>query len=195
MDVLRLLQSPQRRTTRLPRNTSDRAQRFTQLVQLHADTVNRYLINRHRASDALEAEDLLAEVLAIAWKRFDDIPDGAEVAWLIGVGRNRLMNMRSKQARRLRLSAVLRAQSAVAAPAEAEAIADVTLREAIESLSPAERETFTLSVWEKLSAREIGIVMGVSENAVKVRLSKVKSALIARLGGSFDETNTPPAKR
>jgi hypothetical protein len=44
----------------------EREARLTALLERHADVVNRYLINRHYAGDVLDAEDLLAEVFAIA---------------------------------------------------------------------------------------------------------------------------------
>jgi RNA polymerase sigma-70 factor (ECF subfamily) len=167
---------------------AERARRFTELVAAHADIVNRYLHNRHRVGDSLEAENLLAEVLAIAWKRFEDVPSDAEAAWLIGVARNRLMNMRSKQARRARLTSTIRPPSA-AAPAEDEAMARTMLADAIQSLPEAEREAFTLSIWEGLSPRELGIAMGVTKNAAAIRLSRAKSLLLSRLVNDNAETD------
>jgi RNA polymerase sigma-70 factor (ECF subfamily) len=164
------------------------ADRFSRLVHAHADTVNRYLLNRHRAGDPLEAEDLLAEVFTIAWQRFEDIPSEAEAAWLIGVARNRLMNMQSKQSRRSRLSAIVRPPSS-SPSAEDEAVAEMTLSEAIESLPATEREAFTLSIWEGLSPRELGIVLGITQNAAAIRLSRARSLLLARLTEDLNETD------
>jgi len=159
---------------------TERADRFTRLIHSHADAVNRYLRNRHRPGDSLEAEDLLAEVFAIAWRRLEDIPSDAEVAWLIGVARNRLMNMQSKQSRRTRLTASLRPTS-TSPSAEDEAVAEISLSDAVESLPATEREAFTLSVWEGLSTRELGIVLGITQNAAAIRLSRARSLLLSRL--------------
>lgn len=175
------------------RHDVERSERFTAFVASHADTVNRYLLNRHRAGDSLEAEDLLAEVFAIAWRCFDDIPSDAGVAWLIGVARNRLMNMHSKQRRRVRLSARLRGPLTSPA-AEDEAIAEVALRESIESLPAAEREAFTLSAWEGLSPQELGRALGVTQNAASIRLSRAKSMLLSRLGSDYVENHRTLAK-
>ena len=178
---------------RRPDRGPELADRFSRFVESYADTVNRFLLNRHRAGDSLEAEDLLAEVFAIAWRRFEDIPSDAEVAWLIGVARNRLMNMQSKQSRRSRLSATLR-PPASSPPAEDEVVAEMTLSEAMESLPPAEHEAFTLSVWEGLSPRELGIVLGITPNAASIRLSRAKSLLLSRLKGDVSEKDRSVVK-
>jgi RNA polymerase sigma-70 factor (ECF subfamily) len=178
---------------REPNGDPGRADRFSRFVHAYADTVNRYLLNRRRAGDALEAEDLLAEVFTIAWQRFEDIPSEAEAAWLIGVARNRLMNMQSKQSRRSRLSAIVRPPSS-SPSAEDEAVAEMTLSEAIESLPATEREAFTLSVWEGLSPRELGIVLGITQNAAAIRLSRARSLLLSRLTGDLNEMDRAVVK-
>jgi RNA polymerase sigma factor (sigma-70 family) len=164
----------------------ERRDRFSGFVRSHADIVNQYLLNRHRAGDSLEAEDLLAEVFTIAWQRFEDIPPEAEAAWLIGVARNRLMNMQSKQSRRSRLSASARPRS-TSPSAEEEAVAEITLSEAIDSLPATEREAFTLSVWEGLTPRELGIVLGITQNAAAIRVSRARSILFSFLTDNLDE--------
>jgi RNA polymerase sigma-70 factor (ECF subfamily) len=176
-----------------PDRDTAREDRFSTFVESHADTVNRYLLNRHRAGDSLEAEDLLAEVFTIAWRRFEDVPSDAEAAWLIGVARNRLMNMQSKQSRRSRLSATVRPPS-LSPSAEDEAVADIALSEAIESLPATEREVFTLSVWEGLTPRELGIVLGITQNAAAIRLSRARSLLLSRLAKDPDEMDRAVVK-
>lgn len=176
-----------------PSGDSGRAERFVKFVHTHADTVNGYLRNRHRAGDPLEAEDLLAEVFTIAWQRFEDIPSEAGAAWLIGVARNRLMNMQSKQSRRSRLAAIVRPPSS-SPSAEDEAVADISLVEAIASLPATEREAFMLSAWEGLSPGEIGIVLGITQNAAAIRLSRARSLLRTRLTEDLDETDRAVAK-
>lgn len=169
-----------------PDRDPERVDQFSKFVESHADSVNRYLLNRHRPGDSLDAEDLLAEVFTIAWRRFEDIPSEAEIAWLIGVARNRLMNLRSKQSRRSRLNATLR-PPADSPSAEDEVVAENALTEAIEGLPRAEREAFMLSVWEGLSPHELGIVLGITQNAASIRLSRAKSLLLSRLTDEVPE--------
>ncbi len=169
-----------------PGRDAERADRFSTYVESYADIVHRYLLNRHRPGDPLEAEDLLAEVFEIAWRRFEESPRDSEAAWLIGVARNRLMNMQAKRSRRARISAPLR-PPADSPSAEDEALAEVALSEALENLPPTEREALTLSIWEGLSPRELGIVLGISQNAASIRLSRAKSLLVSLLSSDPTE--------
>ena len=57
--------------------TTNREERFTQLVLAHGDVLSRYFQRRHHDADAVSVDDLLAEVLAVAWRRFDDLPADA----------------------------------------------------------------------------------------------------------------------
>src|SRR5699024_798792 len=52
---------------------------FSELYRQHATAVYRHFVRRAPAEDA---EDLAAEVLATAWRRRDDVPEGAELPWL-----------------------------------------------------------------------------------------------------------------
>jgi RNA polymerase sigma factor (sigma-70 family) len=172
----------------------DREERFTQLVHEHADALHRYLRRRYVVGDATDVEDLLADVLAVAWRRFDDIPDGAELPWLYAVARRRLSNARNRQGRRVRITATIRPRSA-ADPAEDVALADLSLREALDRLPPKEREALTLSAWEGLTPEELALALGVSVNAAAIRLSKAKSKLLTFLEEDSEESSPPVATR
>jgi RNA polymerase sigma-70 factor (ECF subfamily) len=164
------------------------------LLERHADVVNRYLMNRHSAGDGLDPEDLLAEVFAIAWRRLESIPPDAEAPWLIGVARNRVLNMRTKRNRRLRISRGSRPGPTFAPAAEDEVIAESALRGAIEKLSETDREVLRLSAWEGFSPAEIGTSLGCSENAVRIRLSRAKAQLLKQLISENHETHKVSAK-
>jgi RNA polymerase sigma-70 factor (ECF subfamily) len=168
--------------------TDDREERFSRIVRDHGDAVYRYLRRRHIGADATDAEDLLADVMAVAWRKLDEIPDGAEAPWLFGVARHRLSNARRRGARRNRINATMR-PSPPAQAAEDEAIADLQLRAALAHLTDKEREVLTLSAWEGLSPSELGIALGISVNAAAVRLSKAKSRLLELL--SVDGMESP----
>jgi RNA polymerase sigma-70 factor (ECF subfamily) len=166
--------------------THDRREdRFSRLVERHADAVHRYLRNRLSAGDGIDAEDVLADVLMIAWQRFDDIPPDAEAPWLFGVARNRLMNAHSKRSRRAAISRRLRPRLP-SAPAEDVALADLALRAAIYALPEPEREALLLTAWEGLTPTQLAVALGVSVNAAAIRLSRAKSMLLDRLQGGVD---------
>lgn len=175
-------------------SSGDREERFTRIVHDHADALNRYLRRRYVSADATDVEDLLADVLAIAWRRLDEIPDDATAAWLFGVARHRLSNARTRRNRRDRIMAPIRPRVSSAA-AEDEAIADLTLREGLQRLPAKEREALTLTAWEGLSPSELAVALGVSVNAAAIRLSKAKAHLLSLLEESGEESSLPAATR
>ncbi|HUD69685.1 MAG TPA: sigma-70 family RNA polymerase sigma factor [Acidimicrobiales bacterium] len=166
---------------------TDREARFSRLVHDHGDAVHRYLRRRHVVGDATDAEDLLADVMAVAWRRLDDIPVGAEAPWLFGVAKHRLSNARHRSTRRDRLLAPIRPRAASPA-AEDVAIADLGLREALDQLSDKEREALLLTAWEGLGPEELAIALDVSVNAAAIRLSKAKAHLLAILSEETPES-------
>jgi RNA polymerase sigma-70 factor (ECF subfamily) len=136
----------------------------------------------------------MAEVFAIAWRRLDAIPREAEVPWLIGVARNRVLNMRTKRGRRLRLTQGFKTSPASSPAAEDEVLAEMALREAIEKLPEMDRETLLLSVWEGLSPSDISTILGCSENAARIRLSRAKAQLLRLMAAEGPETDTVVAR-
>jgi len=172
--------------------SADREERFNRLVREHGDAVHRYLRRRYRGGDGTDVEDLLADVMAIAWRRLDDVPGDAEAPWLFGVARRRLSNARSRQTRRDRIMAPLRPKAASPA-AEEEALADLGLREALSRLPDKEREALTLTAWEGLGPEELAAALGVSVNAAAIRLSKAKTRLLGILAENPDESSPPVA--
>jgi RNA polymerase sigma-70 factor, ECF subfamily len=168
--------------------SADREERFNRLVRDHGDAVHRYLRRRYRGGDGTDVEDLLADVMTIAWRRLDEVPADAEAPWLFGVAKRRLSNARTRQTRRDRIAAPLRPK-APSPPAEDVALADLSLREALARLPEKEREALTLTAWEGLSPEELAVALGVSLNAAAIRLSKAKTKLLAYLAESADESS------
>ena len=69
--------------------------RHERLYREHADAVYRYALRR----DPGGAEDLVAEVFLVAWRRLDDVPAEAELPWLLGVARRAHANQRRSTGR------------------------------------------------------------------------------------------------
>jgi RNA polymerase sigma-70 factor, ECF subfamily len=174
-------------------SADDREQRFACLVEAHADAVYRYLRNRLTPGDGVDAEDVLADVLLIAWQRLDDIPSDAEAPWLFGVARNRLMNAHSRRSRRTKIARTIRPPGA-GAPAEDVAVADLALRAALESLPAPEREALMLTAWEGLTPTELAVALGTTVNAAAIRLSRAKALLLAAMGEGDGESSRPLAR-
>jgi RNA polymerase sigma factor (sigma-70 family) len=163
----------------------DREQRFRHLVENHGNDVLRYLQARWQSRDGTSPEDLLEDIVVTAWIHLDDIPVGDELPWLYGAARHRLMNARTRSNRRAGLEHKIRHE--VAAPsAEASAIAEIALLEALSQLSTPDQEALTLTAWEGLSVPQLAVALGVSEGAAAVRLSRAKGKLLALLAKDVD---------
>jgi RNA polymerase sigma-70 factor (ECF subfamily) len=127
---------------------------------------------RRRGADA-NAEDLVADTFIVAWRRLDDMPAGAERAWLFGVARRLMANARRGQQRGMK--AVERfAADAPSNPAVETGVSS-ELTAALASLRDADREVLTLAAWEELTPAEIGVVLGITPNAAAIRLHRARA--------------------
>jgi RNA polymerase sigma-70 factor (ECF subfamily) len=169
-----------------------REERFRVLFDLHFHRVLGYALRR--TSRPADAEDVVAEVFTVAWRRLDDIPVGrAARAWLYEVARRILANQRRGVARRARLVERLNLEASRLKPADA---ADVSERaaSAFAELRTTDRELLALHHWEGLSAGEIAAVLGISASGARVKLHRARrrfaEALEAAERASF-ERNDP----
>lgn len=115
----------------------------------------------------------MAETFLIAWRRFDAVPGGdAAVLWLYGVCRRVLSNQRRGERRRWRLFDKLqRSQQASTEPELAEGGPAV---DALARLRPHDQELLRLVAWEQLSHTEIAQVLGITPNAVAIRIHRAR---------------------
>ncbi len=167
--------------------TTNREERFTQLVLAHGDVLSRYFARRHRDADAVSVDDLLAEVLAVAWRRFDDLPADAELLFLFGIARNVLANTRRRSGRRAAITSRLRPPGP-SPSAELEAIGDLTVRAALAELTPTDREILLLATFEGCDPTECATVLGISTNAASIRLSRAKQHFAVHLHAADPES-------
>jgi RNA polymerase sigma-70 factor (ECF subfamily) len=133
-----------------------------------------------------DAEDVVAEVFLVAWRRLDDLPAGdAALPWLYGVARKTIGNQRRGLLRRGRLQA--RLEQTAERPATPAPTGTEPALEALERLSDDDRELLRLVAWEELSHAEIAAVLGISVNAVAIRLHRARErfeqALVKGPGG------------
>jgi RNA polymerase sigma-70 factor, ECF subfamily len=146
-----------------------RTDRFEELARESLEPLRRYLARR---TDAETAADVLGDTLLVAWRRFDDVPS-EPLPWLYGVARNCLANEERGVRRRARLGARLAAQ-----PVETPSGTDATeLHEALGRLTDIERELIRLWAWEQLAPAEIATVVGMTPNAVSIRLTRARQHL------------------
>jgi len=153
-------------------------ERFRQLFDATREDVQRYCFRRLRVEDANDAS---AEVYLVAWKRIDEVPEGAAARlWLFGVARNVVRNQRRSQGRR---AGLLRRLSGLAPPVEdidppvIRQAVDAEVATALDALSSTDREILLLQCWEGLPAAAIARVVGLSVRAVETRLSRSRRKL------------------
>lgn len=154
-----------------------RTARFEALVQATYAPLQRYL---RRRTDPASADDVLGDTLLVMWRRLDEIPADAELAWCYGVARGCLANAVRGDRRRLRLVSRLAGEPRYE-PAEPSGDAD--LDEALASMRPADRELLHLWAWEDLAPREIAVMLGITPNAVSIRLHRATRRLRHKLEG------------
>lgn len=144
---------------------------FEDLFRAHATALFRYFVRRGPRDDA---EDLTADVLAIAWRRRDDVPDGAELPWLYRTAGFVLANHRRKG----RPVPVDNVPDEVddADPATL-ALDDLELRSILGALSPRDRRILLLHGWEGLDAAELAEVLGISRGGADAALSRARARL------------------
>jgi RNA polymerase sigma factor (sigma-70 family) len=73
------------------------------------------------------------------------------------------------------------AEPAAAPSAESIALADIELAQAWKKLNENEREALALWALDGLEPREIAMSLGLSTNAVNIRLSRAKKNILAEL--------------
>ncbi len=156
---------------------SSQRERFARLVQVHRRALIRYGLRR--LDDHEDVEDLVAETLVVAWRKLDTAPGReAELFWLYAIARRVLANQTRGKARSMRLEARLAAERELSEDEPRFSEEDLAaLMRSLGRLSPEEREIIELAYWERLSYREIGMVVGCNEKAAGARLTRVRSKL------------------
>lgn len=145
--------------------------RFETLFTDHQRPVLAYAMRR--TSTLADAEDVAAETFTIAWRKLEAIPADA-LPWLYAVARRVLANQRRGRSRRERLAALLRVDD-VPTPLRAGEDHEGPAFVALGSLPPADQEVLRLVAWEDLGNREIAAVLGVTPNAVAIRLHRARA--------------------
>ncbi|MFX0537972.1 RNA polymerase sigma factor [Ornithinimicrobium sp. Y1847] len=158
--------------------------RFRRLYADVRDDVQRFVLRR---CDPAEADDVVAETFTTVWRRIADLPDhlGDQRAWVYGIARGCLSNVRRSRARRTALAvriAEVPPRSASNEPADAAALLD--LRRAWSRLSPRHQEAIALTAWDDLTSDQAGHVLGISATAYRARLARARSALRSHLEDS-----------
>lgn len=168
---------------------------FTDRYHQHLDGLWRFV--RRRCASPQEADDLTAEVFAIAWRRRLDLPPDDEVRlWLFGTARRVLANHHRGGRRRERLHLRLAAQPPPAPSAGH--TREAGLWAALAALSDDDRELLLLRAWDELPVTDIATLLGCTPNAASLRLHKARARLSAALdaaGGTDGRGSRTPTGR
>ncbi|TCO41522.1 RNA polymerase sigma-70 factor (ECF subfamily) [Kribbella antiqua] len=150
-----------------------RRERFEELFGAHREAVLGYL--RRRTDSGHDAADLLADTFLVAWRRLDDIPPGNQTRpWLYGVARRTLANHRRGEGRRHALATKLRQELTDLDSMDRSLPDDTPAARAFRALPEQERELLSLVAWEELDIAQIAITLGISQNAVRIRLHRAR---------------------
>lgn len=174
-------------------STDDRATRFRDVVHQHEPGLRSY-VARRVPGEAID--DIVQEVLLVAWNRFDElesaVPAEAHRPWLLGVARHgiarhfRTTGRRAARERRVTADPALAAATAADDHAEDHARAELVER-ALGALPADDRDLLLASLWDGLSTAEIAGVHGLTEAAVRKRLSRARARLRASAPGLLSE--------
>ncbi|WP_308121656.1 RNA polymerase sigma factor [Actinotalea ferrariae] len=160
---------------------------FDALFRAHSTAVHRYMVRRAPADDA---QDLTAEVLATAWRRRDDVPEGAELPWLYRTAAFVLANHRRK-GRPVPVEHVPEEADDDADPARL-AVTDDEVRRVLAVLSPRDRRILLLHAWEGLDGGQLAAVLGISRGGADAALSRARARL-REAWAAGDEAAAGPA--
>ncbi|GGS68813.1 siderophore-interacting protein [Planobispora rosea] len=157
--------------------TSDR-ERFTTIYDECRQRVWAYVVSR---TGRQVADEVVSETFAIAWRKFDQVPQNA-LPWLLGVARNVLRdNIRAE----VRREGVRREMREWITGDVADHVAErLGVLKAMARLTQDEREILILVAWQGLSPRDAARVLGCSVPTFRVKLHRARKRLQAELESS-----------
>jgi RNA polymerase sigma-70 factor (ECF subfamily) len=157
----------------------EREQRFREIYDAAYVDLLRFVRRRVHPT---HAEDVVGDVMLVAWRRLDDVPAdlSSARAWLFGVARKTIQNTQRRDTRHdavaVRLSEVR--HSLAEAGQHPDLVAHrADIAAAWPLLSALHQEAIALSVMDGLTAPEGAAVLGISPTAFRLRLSRARRVL------------------
>jgi RNA polymerase sigma factor (sigma-70 family) len=154
-----------------------REERFQALFEEHYRAVAQFL--RTRGHSPADADDLIAGVFEVVWRKMEKVPPGREaVPWLLGIARNLSRNAWRKSQREALFVNDLRATTL---PWDELPIQDraesAEVLAALAQLKPADRDLILLVAWDELTPTEAGQVLGLRPVTARSRLHRARQRL------------------
>lgn len=152
------------------------------------------VVSYARRRGASDPEGIAADVMAIAWKRLPDLPDGDPRPWLFSTARN-LVFADWRRGERERTALIRSGADHIEAPPPSPLDLDSALEAALRSLSLDDREALRLIAWEELTPTEAARSLSISPVAFRVRLHRARRRLRAALPETESTQPTTPSLR
>jgi len=163
-------------------------ERFRELFAVGYPALHRY--GFLRGLTRADTEDLVAEVLAIAWRRLEAVPVDDPTPWLYAAARNVWRNHLRTEAR-LEGVVARATDPGVTYPAEVPSSPPLDLiRGAMEALSDDDHEILRLVAWDGLTPAQVAAALGCTSAAARVRLHRAR----ARFARQLAALETPGAQ-
>jgi RNA polymerase sigma-70 factor, ECF subfamily len=153
---------------------------FEALYREARDDVFAYAAGLLRDRSAAEEITAMACERAYRKRRRFDPSKGSRRAWLFGIARNAALDELRRQKRKAELKtepADPRQASSPGEPSSTDPLERLTVRAALRTLTPRERELVALKFFAGLSNQEIADVLGVSESNAGTRVHRVVEKL------------------
>jgi RNA polymerase sigma-70 factor (ECF subfamily) len=169
-------------------------ERFETLVRRHSRPVLAYCLRR---STHVNAHEAAADVFAVAWRKFAEIPDGDEALyWLFGVARRVLSNQQRSERRRVRLTDRVGSMADVPMVGPETVVVrnagDQEVIDALRNLDPKDQEVLALLVWDEVPREEAAALLDISVQALHKRYQRALRRLERELPRPDRQRTTPP---
>lgn len=152
-----------------------REARSAVVFEQHVEDVRRYL---HARSPAGVADEVVADVFLVVWRRFDELPAHA-LPWLLGVARRCRLAAERSERRQRAIATRIAAQPLAESSSPLAAGSD--LAAALATLTESDRELLLLIAWEGLDADQVARVLGVRRGSIYMRLHRARHRLATAL--------------
>lgn len=175
-----------------PQGPGERRGRFEALYAVNFGAILGYAVRR--TGNGEDAADVVAETFLVAWRRLDDVPAGDDARlWLYGVARRVLANHHRGERRQSGLSERLRGELALVHRDPEYTGELAAIAAAFRGLPEPDRELLALVAWEGLGHAEIAVVLGCSQNAVRIRVHRARAKFASAMAGQPGATRSIPA--
>ena len=151
----------------------------TELVERHASALARFAVSSGERNDV---DELVQDTFVRAFNSLDGFRgDSSFRTWLFTIERRLLLDRRRSEKRRRDKTEIQEGDAATEYDALDSVVADETQQrscsDAVQQLSPTQREVFSLRVAEGLSYKEIAEAVGTTEGAARVHYHNAMRAV------------------